>query len=66
MNVPRDGRNALISPADNVARNPLSVADAMKPLEEAAEQNLKRMRKELTRVVKEVGQRFSGPETEDD
>ena len=42
------------------------LADAMKPLEEAAEQNLKRMRKELTRVVKEVGQRFvSGPDTED-
>jgi hypothetical protein len=34
------------------------VEEAMKPLEEAAEQNLKRMRKELTRMVKEVGQRF--------
>jgi hypothetical protein len=32
----------------------------MKPLEAAAEQNLKRMRKELTRMVKEVGQRFVG------
>jgi len=35
------------------------VEEAMKPLEAAAEQNLKRMRKELTRMVKEVGQRFS-------
>ncbi len=34
------------------------VEEAMKPLEEAAEQNLKRMRKELSRMVKEVGQRF--------
>ena len=36
------------------------VEEAMKPLEAAAEQNLKRMRKELTRMVKEVGQRFVG------
>jgi hypothetical protein len=34
------------------------VEEAMKPLESAAEQNLKRMRKELTRMVKEVGERF--------
>jgi hypothetical protein len=34
------------------------VEEAMKPLEEAAEQNLRRMRKELARMVKEVGQRF--------
>jgi hypothetical protein len=34
------------------------VEEAMKPLESAAEQNLKRMRKELTQMVKEVGQRF--------
>jgi hypothetical protein len=34
------------------------VDEAMKPLEAAAEQNLKRMRKELSRMVKEVGQRF--------
>ncbi len=36
------------------------VEEAMKPLEAAAEQNLTRMRKELTRMVKEVGQRFVG------
>jgi hypothetical protein len=41
------------------------VEEAMKPLEEAAEQNLRRMRKELTRMVKEVGQRFVGG-TDDD
>jgi len=42
------------------------VEEAMKPLEEAAEQNLKRMRKELSRMVKEVGQRFvSGGDTEE-
>ena len=42
------------------------IAEAMKPLEEAAEQNLKRMRKELSRMVKEVGQRFvSGGETDE-
>jgi hypothetical protein len=40
------------------------VEEAMKPLESAAEQNLKRMRKELTRMVKEVGQRFVGEEEE--
>jgi hypothetical protein len=42
------------------------VEEAMKPLEAAAEQNLKRMRKELTRMVKEVGQRFvSGGDSEE-
>lgn len=42
------------------------VEEAMKPLEAAAEQNLKRMRKELTRMVKEVGQRFAaGGESEE-
>lgn len=42
------------------------IEEAMKPLEAAAEQNLKRMRKELTRMVKEVGQRFvSGGETDE-
>lgn len=42
------------------------VEEAMKPLSDAAEQNLRRMRKELTRMVKEVGQRFvSGTESDE-
>ncbi len=42
------------------------VEETMKPLGEAADQNLKKMRKELSRMVKEVGQRFvSGTDTEE-